>query len=144
MNNIVIVLALMACLAGCSELDTTKASCDVNTNYTANANEAKHWIVGEWKLVAVTAMVLNPPVENLRLVFSTNRDVTIIRDDKPIETVQYEVLSIQNQLFLKTPAEPRADNWYVRSPALRICSDELFLDGGIAMDGPGYKFRRVK
>lgn len=135
---------LTSLLMGCGPQDDTAPNCNVNTDYTSDLTSAKRWIIGEWRLTGVTAMSLNPTVGNVRLSFSQKGEVRTIKDDKLTETNRYEIVQTQYALLLKTDAEPRSDNWYVRDPVVRICTGQMFLDGGIANDGPGFTFQRIR
>ena len=141
MKNISWCLGLLSLLSSCSK-EIKLPTCDLNTNYVKDASLAQKWLVGEWKLVGVTTMLPNPPVENVRLRFTKQGEVAIIRDGKLTDTNRYAIVANPYGLTLKTDAKARVDNWYVRNPALRLCSEKMFLDGGIASDGPGFTFQR--
>ena len=130
----------MSC--GQPELDTP--TCNVNTDFTSDPAQAAQWIIGQWKLVEVSAMIPNPPVENLRLRFTNDGHVTLIRDDRKTATYAYAINKTSDGLRLKSSDESSADNCYVRNASLRICADGLFLDCGMALDLPGYRFQRFQ
>lgn len=143
MMKTLIFMFLTGLVMTCNKQGIT-TTCNANTDYTKDADQARKWIVGDWKLVRVTTMIPNPTVDNVVLKFSDTGQISISKDDKLKATHTYQIADVQGNLILKTDAEPTGENWYVRNPMVRICSSELFLDGGIAYDGPGYTFQRIR
>ncbi|WP_266368205.1 hypothetical protein [Tellurirhabdus rosea] len=111
--------------------------------YTTSVAKARRWLVGEWKLTKVSAMMPNPPVPNVRLVASEEA-IIVFKDGKEIDRVGYELSRKDDYLELKTSAEPKADNWYVRNSTAKVARNRLFLDTGMAFDAPGYEFERIE
>ncbi len=89
-------------------------------------------------------MLAGAKLPDVKLIIDKNNQITVIENEKQIDKVDYELIKGQYDMLLKTNAEPRSDNWYVRNPSVRISSSEIFLDVGMAYDGPGYKFKRVR
>ena len=89
-------------------------------------------------------MLAGAKLPDVKLIVNKYDQIMVIEDGKVIDKVEYELTMSQDAILLKTNAEPRSDNWYVRNPAVRVSGSELFLDAGMASDGPGYKFRRIK
>lgn len=118
-------------------------SCSDTVSPTTDVSQAKKWFIGKWSLVAVSSMLPNPPVPNVQLFVSDNQ-VSVVQDGKQIDKVNYEISQTAYDLQLKTDAQPRKDNWYVRNPALRMSKNRMLLDAGMATDGPGFTFERVK
>lgn len=137
-----LLLVMLGALSGCKE-KISPAETIVNENYTEDLGKAKKWIDGKWNLVAVSAMIPNPAVPDVQLIVSNNQ-ITIVEDRKQIDKVSYEIVQTAYALQLKTTAEPRSDNWYVRDPALQISENKMFLDAGRASDLPAFTFERVK
>jgi len=145
MKNMTINLLLLLMLGAISSCKdkVSPAVASVNENYTSDLGKAKKWIVGSWKLVAVSVMVPNPAVPNVQLVVNNNQ-ITVIEDGKQIDNVSYEIEKTASSMQLKTNAEPRTDNWYVRNPVLQISENKMYLDLGRAADLPAFDFERVK
>ena len=122
---------------------TVFTSCNDPVSLTDNLNQAKKWVNGKWNLTAVSAMVLNPVVPNVQLVVGNNQ-IIVIQDGKQTDQVNFDIVKTAYTLQLKTNAQPRADNWYVRDPALQISKNRMLLDAGMAIDGPGFTFERVE
>lgn len=118
-------------------------SCSEAVSPTTNLNQAKKWFNGKWNLVAVSTMVLNPAVPDVQLVVS-GAQVAVIQDGKQIDKVNFEIVETAYNLQLKTDAQPREDNWYVRNPTLKISKNRMLLDAGMAADGPGFTFERLE
>ncbi len=85
----------------------------------------------------------NPPIPNVQLLVNNNR-ITVIQNGKQIDQVNFEIIKMPGYLQLKTKAQPRADNWYVRDPSLQVSRNRLFLDTGVATDLPAFSFERIK
>lgn len=112
--------------------------------YTTDKNQAQQWIVGSWKLTKLVASIPDPPVPNVELVITQTGIISVWEDGKLIDQVTYEITPTPyGTLLLKTDAQPRSDNWYVRNPSLQLCRVRMFLDTGMASDLPGFEFRRL-
>ncbi|GAB2550455.1 hypothetical protein [Spirosoma aerophilum] len=136
-------LLILVLLAGCHPSVTPEESETADYTYTEDLSRLKHGLNGKWTLIDVTAMIPNPAIPNVQLVVANNR-ITVIQDEKQIDQVSFEIIKTQNYLYLKTTAQPGKDNWYVRNPGLRVSSNRLFLDTGMATDLPGYMFKRIE
>lgn len=118
-------------------------SCQDTVSPTDNLNQAQKWIKGKWNLTAVSGMMINPTVPNVQLIVN-NDQIILIQAGKQTDQVNFEIVETDYNLQLKTNAQLREDNWYVRDPALRISKNRMLLDAGMATDGPGFTFERVE
>lgn len=148
MKNIILSLWLLVALgiAGCTKTAEVDPTLDPQDNplkeHTQYLQQATMWLPGKWKLVKVSAMILNPTVPNVELVIDSNQ-ISVIQDGIQTDKVDYEIIKTDYGLLLKTNAQPRENNWYVRNPGLYINRKRMFLDLGVAVDGPGYEFNKV-
>lgn len=134
------LLALIALACGKQEI-IDESTCD---DYTTDKNQAQQWIIGSWKLTKVVASISDPPIPNIELLITKNGLISVWEGGKQIDQVNYEIVTTPySTLLLKTDAQPRSDNWYVRNPTLQICRGRMFLDTGIALDLPGFEFHRM-
>lgn len=115
--------------------------CHDSVSPTDSLGQANKWIIGKWRLTSVSAMVLNPKVPDVQLLIDSKR-ITLIQDGKQTDHVTFEIIKTAYDLQLRTSVRPRADNWYIRNPALRLSKNQMFLDTGMANDGPGFNFER--
>ena len=136
-------IILLTVSASCRHSIAPEQNDTADYNYTDDLNQAQTWFNGQWKLIAVSAMIPNPPVPNVQLVVTSNQ-ITLVRDGKPIDQGHFEIIKTQNYIQLKTTVHPREDNWYIHDSGLRVSRNQLFLDTGMALDLPGYSFERVK
>lgn len=126
-----------------SEIDT-----EINTQdnpikvHTQDLQQAKMWLPGKWRLTKVSAMIPNPPVPNVELVIDEDQ-ISVIEDGIQIDKVNYEIINTDYGLLIKTNAQPREDNWYVRNPALYINKIRMYFDLGTSQDMPGYEFKKI-
>lgn len=111
--------------------------------YTTNLRQANKLFPGTWKLTKVQAQMPNPPVPNVQIIVSGNQ-ITLLKDGKQIDKVDYVIIKTDDYLQLKTNAKPESDNWYLRNPAIKISNNEIFLDTGMAYDAPGFTFEKLK
>ncbi|MVM35302.1 hypothetical protein GO755_35095 [Spirosoma sp. HMF4905] len=109
--------------------------------YTLDLQQAKLWLPGKWKLVKVYASISNPPVPIVELVINENQ-ISLIQDGIQTDKVDFDIVKTDYGLLIKTNAQPRADNWYVRNPGLYINKNRMFFDLGMAVDGPAYEFTK--
>lgn len=138
MKNICLLLILLLAASGCRDEEKT-----LDGEFTTNLKEAQKLFTGTWKLIQVKAMIPNPPIPNVQMVISGNQ-ITLLQDDKQTDKVEYDIVKNDDFLILITNALPRSDNWYLRNPVIKISSNQLFLDTGMAMDLPGYTFEKIK
>ncbi|GAB3790528.1 hypothetical protein GCM10028818_60820 [Spirosoma horti] len=117
-------------------------NCHNSVSPTDSLGQANQWINGKWKLTAVSTMIPNPTVPNVQLLIGGNQ-IILIQDGKQTDQVNFEIIKTVYDLQLRTSAQPRADNWYIRNPALRLSKNQMFLDAGMANDGPGFNFERA-
>lgn len=111
--------------------------------YTTNLRQANKLFQGTWKLTKIMAQIPNPPVPNVRIIVSGNQ-ITLFKDSKQIDKVDYAIIKTDDYLQLKTNAKPELDNWYIRNGIIKISNNKIFLDTGMAYDAPGYTFEKVK
>jgi hypothetical protein len=110
--------------------------------YTLDLQQAKLWLPGKWKLIKVAAMIPNPTIPNVELVIDEHQ-IRVIQDGIQIDQVDYATVKTDYGLVIKTNAQPREDNWYVRDPGLYIHQNRMYLDLGRAQDLPAYEFSKV-
>lgn len=132
-----IVLSIMVCVI--FSLLSCHQDVDPIKKHTQDVQEAKGWFLGRWKLVEVVVQLPNPTIPNVNLVVNENQ-IELLQDGKRTDLVNYEITSINNGLRITTNAQPRENNWYVRDPSLYINKKRMFLDLGMASDGPGFEF----
>lgn len=144
MKNVILCLLLLVGfgITSCKETDEVDLpGDDPRRVYTQELQQAQLWLPGKWKLVKVSAMVPNPPVPKVELIIDENQ-IRLIQDDVQTDKVDYEIINDQG-LLIKTTAQLREDNWYIRNPALYINENRMFFDLGMANDGPGYEFAKI-
>lgn len=110
--------------------------------YTLDLKQAKMWLSGRWKLIKVSTMIPNPTIPNVELIIDENQ-IRLIQDGIQTDNVDYTTIKTDSGLLIKTNAQPRADNWYVRNPGLYINQTRMYLDLGRAQDLPAYEFSKV-
>jgi hypothetical protein len=139
-------LLMASAITGCNKESKIDPELDSKDNplkvYTQDLQQAKMWLPGKWKLVKVSAMIPNPSIPNVELLIEENQ-ISVIEDGMQIDKVKYEIISKDSWLLVKTNAQPREDNWYVRNPGLLINETRMYLDLGRAQDLPGYEFKKV-
>ena len=143
MKNIILCLLLLTVfgVTGCKKTTEVDPEGDPRRVYTQELQQAQLWLPGKWKLVKVSAMVPNPPVPNVGLVIGA-KQISLIQDGVQTDKVDFEVVKTEG-IMIKTNAQPRGDNWYIRNPVLYINKNRMFLDLGMAQDLPGYEFVKV-
>ncbi|GAB3696139.1 hypothetical protein GCM10027592_18870 [Spirosoma flavus] len=148
MKRIVVSLLLLVTLGFTSCTKTAEIETESDTKndplkeYTQDSQQAKLWLPGTWKLVKVYAMIPDPVVPPVELIFEANQ-ISVVENGKQIDRVDFEVVKLDNGLLIKTNAQPKEDNWYVRNPGLYMNQNRMYLDLGRAMDGPAYEFKKV-
>ncbi len=144
MKNIVLgfLLLLVLGITSCHKTDQVNPTGDPLKEHTQDMRQAKLWLPGKWKLTKVWAMIPNPSVPNVVLEVDQNQ-IKLIQNGNQTDQVTYEVIKLNGGLQIKTDAQPREDNWYIRNPSLYINRDRMFFDLGVATDGPGYEFSRL-
>ena len=88
-------------------------------------------------------MIPNPPIPNVELMIDESH-ISLIQDGMQIDQVDYTLVKTASGLLIKTNAQPRADNWYVRDASLQINPHRIYLDLGRAQDLPAYEFSQVR
>lgn len=136
-----LLLLLIVSVMGCRDTIAPNESQSISS-YTTDLKQARKWFAGRWQLIAVTASIHNPAVADVQLVISNNQ-IAVVRDGQQIDNVTFDIEQTSYGLLLKTSAQPKQDNWYVRNPTLQIARNRLFLDTGIAQDLPGFTFVRI-
>ncbi|CCH02176.1 hypothetical protein FAES_4176 [Fibrella aestuarina BUZ 2] len=111
--------------------------------YTTDLVQAKVWFPGHWRLTKMYTMGSGSAVPNVQLIVTDDQQIRLVRDGKQTDLVSYKINETPYDFQLKTTAQPREDNWYLRDPSLRIAPNRLFLDTGMAGDLPGFLFERI-
>lgn len=112
-------------------------------------SDAQNWIVGKWQLTGVIAMIPNPEVPNIQVEFMSDGGVFVTKDGDNVFTDAYSVIENETngytslQVVTDQLPDDFNENNIVRG-TLRICESELMIDQGIAVDAPGYLFRKVE
>lgn len=142
-NSVLSLLLLVTCgISSCHKTDPVDPQAYPLKDYTLDLQQAKRWLPGKWKLKKVSAMILNPPVPNVELMIDENR-ISLIQDGRRTDQVDYTLVKTDSGLLLKTNAQPREDNWYVRDPSLQLNQNQMYLDLGRAQDLPAYEFSKL-
>lgn len=144
MKNSVLSLLLLATfgITGCHKTDQADPVAYPLKEYTLDLQQAKQWLPGKWKLIRVSAMIPNPPIPNVELVIDENQ-IRLIQEGMQTDKVDYTLVKTGSGLLIKTNAQPREDNWYVRDPGLLINQNRMYFDLGRAQDLPAYEFTKV-
>jgi hypothetical protein len=148
MKNLVLSLLLLVAFGITSGTKTAQVDPELDPKddplkeYTQDLQQATIWLPGKWKLIKVYSMLLNPTVPMVELVIDENQ-IRVIQDGIQIDNVDYEIVKTSSSLQIKTNAQPREDNWYVRNPGLYINQNRMYFDLGRAQDGPAYEFKKV-
>lgn len=129
-------------VTSCHKTAPIDPTSDPLKEHTQDLQQARTWLLGKWKLVKVSAMIPNPAVPAVELSIDENQ-ISLIQGGIQRDKVDYEVVETTYGLLIKTNAQPREDNWYIRNPGLYINENRMFLDLGVATDGPGYEFVKV-
>ncbi|GAB3891095.1 hypothetical protein GCM10028803_02560 [Larkinella knui] len=137
-----LLLLFLLIAAGCHHTVPPEQNDPGDLTYTDDLSQAQQWFEGKWKLTAVTAMVPNPPVPNVQLIVSNNQ-ITVIQEGKQTDRVHFEIIKTTSTFQLKTDAQPREDNWYVRNPGLLVSSNRLFLNTE-GSDPSTFRFKRIE
>ncbi|QDK80061.1 hypothetical protein EXU85_16175 [Spirosoma sp. KCTC 42546] len=144
MKNSILSLLLLVALGiiSCKKTAEVDPTAYPLKEYTLDLNQAKAWLPGKWKLIKVSAQILNPTIPNVELVIDENQ-INLIQDGIQTDKVDYTTVKTDYGLLIKTNAQPRGDNWYIRDPSLYINKDRMYLDLGRAQDLPAYEFSKV-
>ncbi len=110
--------------------------------HTQNPQQARMWLAGKWKLIKVSVMTPNPTVPNVELIIDETQ-ISLVQDGVQSDKVDYEIVKTDYGLLIKTNAQPRADNWYIRNPGLYLNQNRMYLDLGRAQDLPAYEFSKA-
>ena len=134
-----VLLSILLC-TGCTN------SISPSEDYTTNLEQAKKWFTGKWQLTKASSQTINPnpSIPDVQLIIVGSSQVAVIENGQEMDRVNFQIVETPYNLQLITNAQPRSNNWYVRNPALRISSNKLFLDTGMAVDLPNFEFERVK
>lgn len=136
-NVLLYVLLLMIGISSCRDKVTPDGE------YATNVKEAQKWIFGTWKLTKVEVQIPDPTVPNVQMIISENK-ISLLQDGKQIDNVDFEIIKTDNSLQLKTNAQPRQDNVYLRNLDIQLSNSKMFLYIYNVADGPGYTFKKVK
>ncbi|MBD2756686.1 hypothetical protein [Spirosoma validum] len=148
MKNLALSLILLVTwgITGCNKTVRVEPELDPKDDplkvYTQDLQQAKMWLPGRWKLLKVYAMIPNPPVPNVELVIDENH-ISLMQDGIQTDKVDFEIIKTDHGLWIRTNAQPREDNWYIRNPGLYLNQNRMYFDLGRATDGPAYEFNRV-
>ncbi|GAB2531061.1 hypothetical protein [Spirosoma aerophilum] len=129
-------------IISCHKTDPVDPQAYPLKDYTLDLQQAKRWLPGKWKLIKVSAMIPNPSIPNVELIIDENW-IRLIQDGIQTDQVDYTLVKTDFGLLIKTNAQPREDNWYVRDPGLLINQTRMYLDLGRAQDLPAYEFSKV-
>lgn len=143
-----VILLFGACKKTADNMPEDNFDC-VKSGGTLKGKAAMEFqIVGIWKLKKVSAMIPNPPVPNVSITFTSASQVQIAKDDKLLYSGQYEwterIFPTETIYSLDIKSwnyQTLGDN-YIRG-AIRMCNTQLFIDDGMAADGPGYFFVKI-
>ncbi len=128
-------------------LTITVSSCRDKTlpdgEYTTNLRQAQKWVIGTWKLTNAVYQVPNMTIPNVKMTISGNK-ISLLQDGKQIDNVDFEIIKTDHTLQLKTNAQPRQDNAYLRNLDIQIANNKMFLYMYNIADGPEYTFERIK
>lgn len=142
MKNIGLLILLAFGIISCQKTAQVDPTLYPLKEYTLDLQQAKMWLPGKWKLTKKSSMILNTTLPNVELVIDENQ-ISVIQDGIQIDKVDFEVVKVDYNLLIKTNAQPREDNWYVRNPGLYINQNRMYLDLGRAQDLPAYEFSKV-
>jgi hypothetical protein len=110
---------------------------------TTDTGKVQKKLMGAWKLTQVLTMMPNPKVPSVELRIS-KRQIAVLENGKQLAVVAYELVEDQNSVQLKTAPPLRIGTSPLRSPLVRMEAERLLLDDGMAYDGPGFSFERIK
>lgn len=120
---------------------------NAQVNMTPTLSEVHTRIKGQWQLRIISAMIPNPTVENIKLIFSEDK-VQVFKDGKQMFESDYILKeNQQNSLkYIGIETTISGDNSTFYNPVrgtVRICEQEMLLDHGMAFDAPGYFFEKL-
>ncbi|RRB06318.1 hypothetical protein [Larkinella rosea] len=142
MKTVLPLVCFLLVLFGCEKAEIgTGTDC---TDYLTNRLLAENQIRGEWQLARVSSIAPNPTVPDVRLVIDRNR-ITVWENGTQTNRFRYLIVKNRSkELLLWTDAQPQNTAWHLHNARLLLCKNRLFLDDGIALDGPGYDFHRTR
>ncbi|WP_460982261.1 hypothetical protein [Spirosoma fluminis] len=76
MKSVLTNLFLLFVMAGCQQPVHPKKDDSADLQHTNKMSQAQQWFDGQWQLTAVTAMVSNATVPNVRLVVALHQKRT--------------------------------------------------------------------
>ncbi|MGL4632131.1 MAG: hypothetical protein ACRCVT_13085 [Leadbetterella sp.] len=114
-------------------------------NETANSNFYKDKVqgilTGTWQLKYVATMLPSTTVDDLTLTFTNDGKVTLKGVTEGSGSYILEEKTENNYTYVTLNS---IGNINMAQGQIRICQEELLIDQGMALDAPGYFFRRVK
>ena len=152
MKNLLFLLIAIFLWSACKKSSDNSPDldfdCVIHGDYLKTRASIELQIMGIWQLKKVSAMIPNPPVPNVSVIFLPASQVQIAKDDKLIYKGAYElkenISPIDTTYWVNIPSwnyQTMGDN-YVRG-TIRMCNTQLLIDDGMAADGPGYYYTKV-
>jgi hypothetical protein len=149
-------LAVFFIFCSCSD-NQDVAACDAANKLDNKKSEAREYIGGRWKLIKVFAFrVNNQKVPDIEIQFSDvigapidSQLAEVYENGKRVGSVIYNIsehLGEDKNTYLKINSGENIiydnGNGNFITGQLRICSNQLLIDNGMAFDAPGYLFEK--
>ncbi|RYU92873.1 hypothetical protein [Emticicia agri] len=131
------------------DFDCIRTSADVSRRIA----DVKKEIYGEWQLKGMITMMPSFEVPDLKIVISQKSDgkqlAQVYENGKLTKAMTYDLVEDEyNKIYyvgIKSDKDKFDDGSYnFITGNIRICPGELMIDNGIALDAPGYLFRKIK
>ena len=150
MKKILIFVFAILIQVGCkkSEEATPDVQCSIS-NYAKDKTTATKRIIGVWQLEFITSMIAYPPPPpKVTLTFKSDTQVKLVVDGITKYEGKYEIkttiLGSENALniVLSDWDYQKNINNFTKG-TLYLCDTKIFIDDGIALDGPGYSYTKI-
>jgi hypothetical protein len=129
-----------------------------NPDILKSKDEVLQHIYGTWKVVKILAWLKTNDMKNMKLEFKDvlgapidKQIVELYIDDKSVGSLTYSIKEqkVGDELYLLFETENTkfgdSDEYnFIYGSSLKMCPEEMLIDNGMDLDGPGYLLKKIK
>ena len=150
MKKILILVFALLSQVGCKKSEETTPDIQCNlSNYAKDKTTASKRIIGVWQLEFISSMMAHPPPPpKVTLTFRSDAQVKLVVEGITKYDGKYEIkstlLGSENYLsIVLSDWDYQKDVNNFTKGTIYICDTKIFIDDGIAYDGPGYSYTKI-
>ena len=136
------LIAVLGCHQNSSTVTPAPAvACDATQNFAKTVTDASQLLVGNWKLNAIKGGWVTPTtIPDQSVAFRANGTCFVSKDGQDSGPFAY---SITNGVTAPSLIVNDTSRTVIGRSTLLICTDEMILDYGVAIDAQAYVYRRT-